>query len=238
MRRTSPRSGRTPADWAMALAGTVLLSFALAGCGILSGSVEPLPAKPGVDIVLHPAGGLVPSKADTTRATDVISNRLRSIGVDNFAIDAGNDIKISVGTSDNLAKIQTAVRSTGIVAFGALPADATPPRAGSRFVITSPLWEGSGVEQSSFGTDQNGAPTIDFVLSAAATAAFAAYSAAHVTQPFVITLDGVVVAAPMITSPIGNGQVEISFADPVLMPADVLAAILNSGPLPDAWRQP
>ena len=53
-----------------------------------------------------------------------------------------------------------------------------------------------------------------------------------------ITLDGVVVAAPIIRVPIPDGHVVLSFDDPLVMPTDVLVAILVSGPLPDAWRQP
>ena len=80
--------------------------------------------------------------------------------------------------------------------------------------------------------------TVTIRLTSDGATAFAAYAAAHLDRTIVITLDGVVLTAPIIHSPIPGGVFVITFRERLPMPTDVLAAILVSGPLPEAWRQP
>ena len=220
------------------LAACLVHAGMASGCSIIDPQVVELTSAPGVDFTIRGANGLVPSKADAERATEVLGERLRSIGVGNFSLSAGNDITLTVPPTSDLGKIRAVFFRTGAVAFGGLSTDATLPAVGSTFSVTAPLWVGDQIEQASGGTDENGAQTVTIVLTPDGATAFAAYTAAHVNQAFVITLDGVVVAAPIIRVAIPDGHVVLSFDDPLLMPTDVLVAILVSGPLPDLWRQP
>lgn len=221
-----------------ALAACLILAIPASGCTVVNPEVVPLTVEPGIEITIRAANGLVPTKPDTERATDILGQRLRLIGVGNFSMSAGNDITVEVPATIDIKKVRAAVTASGVVAFGALPADTTLPDVGSSLAVTAPLWDGDQVEQASFGTDESGAQTVSIVLRPIAAAAFAAYAAAHVNQAFVMTLDGKVVAAPVIRFPIPDGHIVLTFGDPLLLPTDVLAAILMSGPLPEAWRQP
>ncbi len=221
----------------VALATLLVVVASLAsGCQAFAPPATPEAQVPWVDIVLHPVE-VRPPKDITTQATDVLAVRLRTIGIGNFNMSAGDDITVSVGATEDLAMVRAVLLATGEVAFGALPANGDLPAVGSAFAVAAPLWPGDEIEQASTGPDENGAMTVNFVLTPAGAAAFAAFSQAHVGESFVITLDGIVIAAPVVVVPITDGHVAISFGDPSLVPAVVLRAILVSGPLPNAWRQ-
>ena len=216
----------------------LVLAGMTSGCSLLGGGVVQLTTEPGVEVTIRGANGLIPSKTDTEHATEILGERLRLIGVGNFGMSAGNDITLTVPATSDLAKVRAVFLRTGVVAFGALPAGVTLPAVGSAFTVTAPLWDGDQVEQASAGTDENGAQTVAIVLTPAGATTFSNYTATHRNQAFVVTLDGVVVAAPLILVPIPDGHLVLSVAEPLLMPTDVFVAILVSGPLPEAWRRP
>ena len=220
------------------LVACLVLAGMATGCSILDPRVVQLTTEPGVEFTIRGANGLVPTKTDSEHATEILGERLRLIGVGNFSMSAGDDITVTVPSTSDLAKVRAVFLRTGVVAFGALAADAILPAVGTTFTVTAPLWDGDQVEQASAGTDESGAKTVTIVLTPAGATAFAAYTAAHLNQAVVITIDGVVVAAPIIRVPSPDGRVVISFVEPLLLSTDVLVAILVSGPLPEAWRQP
>lgn len=224
------RSGR--------LVACLVLAATASGCSIFDPQVVELTTAPQVDFKILGANGLVPSTTDLADASNILSERLQLIGLKDFGITTADIITVHVPASSDIGKVQSVIRHAGVVAFGAVPADSTLPDVGSSFPVTAPLWDGDQVEQASAGTDENGAQPVTIVLTPAGATAFAAFTAAHVNQAFVITLDGVVLAAPIIRVPIPDGHVVISFVEPLLLPTDVLVAILISGPLPEAWRRP
>jgi len=86
------------------------------------------------------------------------------------------------------------------------------PVAGQTIDLTAhpPLFSGESITSAAAGTDQTGQRTVDFTLSSAARDLFATYTANHIGEYFAITVDGIVITAPVITSSIANGQVEIT----------------------------
>jgi hypothetical protein len=99
-----------------------------------------------------------------------------------------------------------------------------------------PLFDSTEIGGAKVVDDQNGQPTLQIILSGTGGEKFAAYSAAHIGSPFAITVDEVVLAAPMINEAIPDGLVQISFASGDADPAELarLAALIKFGPLPVA----
>ncbi len=98
-----------------------------------------------------------------------------------------------------------------------------------------PLFSNDGVASASVGADQNQRPDIDVVLTPAAAQAFATYTGTHVGSYFAITLDGVVLASPVINDAITDGHVQISGGGPTGFSGQEAASIvtiLRSGVLP------
>ena len=79
--------------------------------------------------------------------------------------------------------------------------------------------------------DQNGNPSVDFRFNTTGARAFGEYTSANVGLPFAIVLDGEVVSAPTIQSPItgGSGQITGAFT---IEESTQLAILLRAGSLP------
>lgn len=192
-------------------------------------------------IVLPPSG--LPSKPETTLASDVLAARLRTLGIGNFTSGGGNAIQFTVpadGPSDAL--IRAVLGATGDVEFVPLPA-ADYPDLGSGPVVGEPLpkdepalfgWE--GIESAVLDTTQQQLPAVTVTLKPAAKSAFADYTAAHAGEYFAILVDGRVASLPVINEPIAGGQVMISGGGIEDGAFARLAAILVGGMLPEAWR--
>ena len=79
--------------------------------------------------------------------------------------------------------------------------------------------------------DQSGRPAIDFRFDGQGARRFGEATAANIGKPFAIILDGKVISAPTIISPItgGTGQITGSFS---IQEASELVNLLNGGALP------
>ncbi len=256
VRTTMP--GRQPANAAHAmpehhphnprLLAVVAALLLLFGCQA-SGPSSPTPSPvPPVDYTVRFAGPTLPSKTDTGRAIDILSARLRTLGVGTFSAAAGEAITFSIAASANGAAVKAALSTTGQVAFVPLPAADYGTAVGSgrlEAIAGQPL---PSQETALFGSDQiadaratadaTGGPMLSIQLVGEGARLFAAYSTAHVGEFFALLLDGRVIAAPLIKTAISDGAFNVTLpADSLPMPLDALAAILASGPLPDSWRQ-
>ena len=255
--RTTPRrvgfdlrAGRLRFGW-LAVAAAAVLMVAVVIVGNLAGPTgpgnrpSPSPA-PSVAaerhfIVLAPAG--LPSKPESSLASDVLGARMQALGFLNFTSSVGNAIQFNVpadGPSDH--DIRIVLAATGDVQFVPLPA-ADYPDLGSGPVVGEPLpkdepalfgWE--GIESAVFDTTQQQLPAITVTLKPAAKSAFADYTAAHAGEYFAILVDGRVASLPVINEPIAGGQVMISGGGIEDGTFARLAAILVGGILPEAWR--
>ena len=92
--------------------------------------------------------------------------------------------------------------------------------------------QGEDLVSASAGFDQQtNEPIVNFRFNFRGAQAFGAATAANVDRPFAIVLDGVVISAPVIRSPIpgGTGQISGRFT---VDEANELAVLLSSGALP------
>ncbi len=90
---------------------------------------------------------------------------------------------------------------------------------------------GEQLDDSQPSFDQNGRPAVTFRFNPAGGAAFGAYTAQNIGNPFAIVLDGQVISAPVIQSHIagGSGIITGSFTPDE---ASRLAILLRAGALP------
>ena len=220
-----------------AVAIAVMAGLALTGCGVtrtVTGEVSPQVA---ATITLKPTLGAPLSKAETEFATDVISARLKTLGVGTFSIAAGNDIKVSIDGGVDVFAAQLAVQTPGVLQFVInLGVGASPATVGGTAAGLAPLWPGDEVVAVSSGTDSGGHQTISIQLTDAGATAFAAYTGSHIGEQLVIALDQQVLAVQAIEAPAAGGTT-LTFVAPGFLPANALMAILLNGPLPPGWRQ-
>ena len=144
-------------------------------------------------------------------------------------------IVVEVPTGIDPDPIRRLVGPTGLFAF--VPAADNVER-GTHLdpAAFPPLLDSTEIGGAKVVDDQNGEPTLQIILSGTGGEKFGAYSAAHIGSPFAITMDEIVLAAPVINQAIPDGLVQISFA-----PGDAdstelarLAALIKFGPLPVA----
>jgi preprotein translocase subunit SecD len=93
------------------------------------------------------------------------------------------------------------------------------------------LVEGSELTNARSGFDQNGRPDVDFTFNASGARKFGRVTQENVGRPFAIVLDGRVISAPTIQTPIlgGSGQITGNFT---VESANNLAILLRAGALP------
>ncbi|AQR62257.1 protein-export membrane protein SecD [Brevundimonas sp. LM2] len=93
------------------------------------------------------------------------------------------------------------------------------------------LVSGENLTRAGVGADQSGRPAIDFRFDGEGARRFGEATAANIGKPFAIVLDGKVISAPTIISPItgGTGQITGSYS---IASASELVNLLNGGALP------
>jgi preprotein translocase subunit SecD len=214
-----------------------LAGAAVVGCGPTRTVVGEVGPQVTAVIALQPAPGAPLSKVETELATNVISARLKSVGIGTFSIAAGNDIKVSISGAFDLGTAQLLVQTPGVFDFRiTLDANASPLPVGGTADNLAPFWDGDEVAAVSTGTDSAGHPAISIQLTDAGATAFATATAGHVGEQLTIALDRRVLAVQTIEQLSGGGTT-LTFAAPDFISADALQAILLDGPLPPGWRQ-
>lgn len=174
-------------------------------------------------------------KSDVSAAMDVLEARLRTLGIGNFSGAAGDSIVFtlpSAGLPDRRV-LDDVLHRPGVVALLPWPADGPAPiegdavPAGARSLIDP----ATGIRSADV-VDANGTRAVKVVLEPEAAASVAEYTSLHVQGYMPLALDGRILIAPTIQGPITGGELLIELAADGPDPS-ALAAILDSGPLPE-----
>jgi preprotein translocase subunit SecD len=217
-------------------ASAVLAVLAVVSCGTtVPPSPPPDTTELTVSIPIHTT-----DKAVIDAAVEVMSKRLRALGVGNFSSSAGTNLTFTVdldGTVDRAA-IDAVLRTPGVVSFvGWTTAD--PPRAGDPAPQgVRPLFDTAGQIMSASNDETADASTVVLTLAADGAAALATFTSNHVGDYLVIVLDGKVLESPVVMSAIRDGRLALSFPTGLALPPEALAAVMASGPLPAGWIAP
>jgi preprotein translocase subunit SecD len=190
-----------------------------------------------VEYQAQPVGGKQPSPGDMSVIKDIIERRVNTTGVSEPVVTTQGADRVVVelpGVTDPEA-VKKLVGATGRLDF--VPLGSTQVAQGQTIDLTTfpPLFSGDQVASATVGTDTNGRPAVDFVLKSDGSSKFATYTAANVGSFFAITLDGVVISAPVIQNSIPNGNVQITgggLAGFTAKDAGSLVTILKFGSLP------
>ena len=181
----------------------------------------------------------VADKAVISAAEDVFAKRLTAIGIADFAITTGAvmTFSLSVPATFDSAILDAVLHRVGLVEFVPWPADSQPANPEDPVPADYvPLFDGAGgVGAAEVTADSTGLQGVDITLSAAASEAIAAYTRLHVGGQLPLVLDGFVLTAPTIVSPITDGVIRLTAPDPLPIPLLALAAMITSGPLPAGW---
>ncbi len=199
----------------------------LPALGDPSGGTRTVETKLGLDLqgglrVVYqalPAGGKSPSSADLNTIKDIVERRVNATGVSEPVVQTQGTDRIVVeipGVSDP-DSIRKLVGSTGRLDFVPLPTDRFgtntnpgPERATANEPLPTPapsaLFSGDQISSANPGTDSTGGRAVQFSLKDQGSKLFADYTTKNVGNFFAIVLDGTVVSAPYIQSPITGGQ--------------------------------
>ncbi len=117
---------------------------------------------------------------------------------------------------------------------GRVPPDAQllQDEAGTPYLVKRRvLVSGENLTRAGVGSDESGRPAIDFRFDGQGARRFGEATVANIGRPFAIILDGRVISAPTIVSPItgGTGQITGTFS---IAEASELVNLLNGGALP------
>jgi hypothetical protein len=197
---------------------------------------------------LLPTGGKAPDQAGIATTIAVISARARAAGLVDVSVVASGPGEIGVTIREADADAISRLSATGLVQFYPLPSatygSATTNSGGPTGVTQNeplpadsslvPLFDGSSITSATAATDQNGQPVVDFELSSDAAAKFETYTTNNIGNFFAIVLDGIVIEAPSINSPIPGGRGEITLGVGIDAQAEVknLVSVLTYGSLP------
>ncbi len=190
-----------------------------------------------VEYQAQPVEGKEPSAGDMGIIKDIVERRVNTTGVSEPVVTTQGKDRVVVelpGVTDPEA-VRKLVGSTGRLDF--VPLGSTQVQEGQTLDPKTypPLFSGDQVASATVGTDQNGRPSVDFVLKEDGKNKFAEYTAANVGSYFAIVLDGAVVSAPVIQNSIPGGNVQITgggIAGFTPNDAKQLVTILKFGSLP------
>jgi preprotein translocase subunit SecD len=110
--------------------------------------------------------------------------------------------------------------------------DQKPEDKGTPWLVYKQVMvEGADLTNAKSAFDQNGRPAVDFTFNATGARKFGQVTQENVGRPFAIVLDGHVISAPTIQTPIlgGSGQITGNFT---VEAANNLAVLLRAGALP------
>ena len=200
-----------------------------------------------VEYRVKPNGDLAPSLEDVEVVKDIIERRVNATGVSEpVVVTSGTDrIVVEVPGVSDTAAIRRLVGQTGQLAFVPLPRErygsenSPGPQVATQGqplpTEETSLFLGDQLEAANVGTDQNGARVVSFSLKDEGARLFGDYTTQHVGEFFAIVLDGAVISAPSINSPITGGQGQITGGGIGGFPraeAEELVNVLRFGSLP------
>jgi hypothetical protein len=245
---STPRSRR---PWgALAVAAVLLIGGAVAfslGSGRgptplpnVAPSVVPAEPTPGVPthLVYAPqwTAEVPASAAGLADAVSIVQQRIDATGLfgGQVTTDDQGRIVVEVPVGIDPDPIRRLVGPTGEIGF--VPLGDTIVERGTNLdlAVFPPLLRSNEVAGAMVVDDQNGQPTLQILLTGSGGTKFGAFTAAHIGSPFAITLDGTVIASPVINEAIPGGDVQISFPATEADATEIarLATLIRLGPLP------
>jgi preprotein translocase subunit SecD len=165
-----------------------------------------------------PKDGRTPGPGDLSTIRDIIERRVNSTGVSEPVVQTqGSDrVVVELPGVSNKEDIEKLVGQTGRLDFVPLPPDkyGVYPNQGPQQAVQGqplptdekPLFSGDQIESSNPTTDQAGQRAVGFTLKQQGAKLFSDFTSNNVNNYFAIVLDGTVVSAPRIESPITSGQ--------------------------------
>ncbi len=184
-----------------------------------------------------PVEGKQPGPDDMAVIKDIVERRVNTTGVSEPVVTTqGSDrVVVELPGVTNPEAVRNLVGQTGRLEF--VPLGSTQVQQGQAIDLAEfpALFSGDQVSSATVGSDQNGRPSVDFVLKDQGRDLFGEYTAANVGSYFAIALDGIVVSAPVIQNAIPNGNVQITgggVAGFGAKEAQDLVTILKFGSLP------
>ena len=165
-----------------------------------------------LEYAVLPSDGVKPGPADLATIVSIIERRVAATGVVGATVQADApdpDHRALPGVTD-ATPIRRLIGQTGRIDFVPLGQTQVTIHQTIDSGRYPPLFSADQVGSATVGADQNGQPTIDFVLKPEGARLFADYTAKNIGDYFAITVDGVVISAPVIQSEITNGEVQIT----------------------------
>jgi preprotein translocase subunit SecD len=186
-----------------------------------------------------PADDRVPTAQDMADIRTIIERRVNATGVSEpLVITQGVDrIVVELPGIDNPETVRALVGQTGKLEFVPIPPGSPTIQSGQPIDLEEypPLFGGDEISSVSLGTDQFNRPAVNFTLESRGSELFATYTSQNVGNQFAIVLDGTVISAPVIQSPITSGQGQITGV--TLAEANNLITVLRYGSLPFPVRE-
>lgn len=205
-----------------------------------STSTPPPTPGPSMTLLSIPVAVQTADKAVMSAAADVLSARVRALGIGTFSSSIGAGIVFQIPVTDPSIKptLEAALKARGIVEFlpggDNAPAEGDPAPAG-----VAPIFDaGTQIRSATLVDDQSGGKAVSIELGPDGTEALADYTTANVGKAMLLVLDGVVIAAPIINEPLLDGKVQLTFAPDGAVPPAAIAAIMAAGPMPAGWAAP
>jgi hypothetical protein len=217
----------------IAATGLVLV---ITGC---QPSVPPPNPGPSLITLTVPVPVGTADKTVIAAAVEVLSARLRALGIEDFSSSAGAGLVFQLSVADPSIQpaAAAALGARGIVEF--LRGGGEPLQEGSPAPDAAPIFDASTqIESATLGEDQNGSQVVDIVLGPDGTKAMADYTTEHIGQYMILALDGRVLAQPVIQSAMLDGKIQLSFPAEGVLPPAAIAAIMAAGPMPPGWAAP
>jgi preprotein translocase subunit SecD len=185
---------------------------------------------------------------DLLNAKNILQNRANALGVSEIVMQTAGDRRIVAefpGVT-NPEEVVAALKQTALLEFvdmGTTPVpegtliqtdfgiENAPATTESGETIYHTVMTGAGLQTASVSRGETGEYVISFILKSDSTDVFGEYTTSHQQQYLAIVLDKQVISAPIIQSPITDGQGQIS-GNFTQETAQTLAVQLRSGALP------
>jgi preprotein translocase subunit SecD len=167
-----------------------------------------------LEYTAQPVDGVAPTPADMAKIASILRARIDAMGVADPSVTTHDTVIVVElpGVTDPV-DVETAGRMLGQTGKVELvPLGENQATVGQRIDPTTfpPLFGGEQIASASGAADQNGSPAVDLMLKSEGARLFGDYTANHIGSYFAITVDGVVLSAPVIQNAIPNGNVEIT----------------------------
>lgn len=249
-------SRRRPGPWprVLALAAVLLVGSAVAvAVGNRGPNLLPVPspqASPVGSPAAEPSAGAplqlvyepqwtadVPYDIDDLAAlVGIVQQRIDATGVVGalVATDDQRRLVVDLPAGTDPEPIRRLVGQIGHVGFVPLGDTIVEPGMYLDPASFPDLLDGIVVPEASVVDDQAGNPSLQLTLGEPGAELFADYTAGHIGSAFAITLDGIVIASPVINSAIPDGELLITFDSQDPPDLAMLATIIRIGPLPVA----